>query len=270
MPFPRRAVPDPPDPALRARLASALGVPDPDPPGPPGLLPGPPPAPAGSPEPPAALSVPPAAPPDPPAAPSWRAGLAALLPGADPGPTGARALALVAAVAVAVTGLVVWRGRPRPVDVPPPAVAVASATPSAALLVVDVAGDVRHPGLVRLPPGSRVADALAAAGGLRPGATTEGLNLARRLVDGEQVLVGAPAAAAAPAPPGGDAAGTPLDLNAATADQLDALPGIGPVLAERIVEWRTQHGRFATVDQLREVGGIGAKKFDSLKALLTV
>jgi competence protein ComEA len=250
MPFPRRAVPDPADPALRARLASALGVPDPHPPSPP--------------------PVPPTAPPDLTARPSLRAGLATLLPGADPGPTGARALALVAAAAVAVTGLVVWRGRPRAVDVPPPPVAVASASPSAALLVVDVAGDVRHPGLVRLPPGSRVADALAAAGGLRPGATTEGLNLARRLVDGEQVLVGAPAAAAAPSAGAPNGPGTPLDLNAATADQLDALPGIGPVLAERIVDWRTQHGRFATVDQLREVGGIGAKKFESLKALLTV
>jgi len=186
----------------------------------------------------------------------------------DPGPRGALALACVAVVAVAVTGFVVWRGRPQAVDVPPPRVVVSTPVPSAALLVVDVAGDVRKPGLVRLPPGSRVADALTAAGGLKRGVTTEGLNLARKLVDGEQVIVGARAAAAAPgAPP---AQGALLDLNTATADQLDELPGIGPVLADRIVEWRTAHGPFASVEQLREVSGIGARKYESIQALVTV
>lgn len=184
----------------------------------------------------------------------------------DPGPRGALALALVAALAVLVTGVVVWRGRPRAVDVPPPRVVVSAPAPSAALLVVDVAGDVRRPGLVRLPPGSRVADALTAAGGLKRGATTGGLNLARKLVDGEQVLVGA---AAAPAAPGAAPSGL-LNLNTATADQLDALPGIGPVLADRIVEWRTTHGPFAGVEQLREVSGIGARKYESISELVTV
>ena len=184
----------------------------------------------------------------------------------DPGRRGAAALVAVAVAAVGVTGLVVWRGRPTPVDVPPPPRVVAAATPSAAPLVVDVAGDVRRPGLVRLPPGSRVADAITAAGGLRPGATTDGLNLARKLVDGEQVVVGGPP----PAPGATPSAGTLLDLNAATAEQLDALPGVGPVLAQRIVDWRNTHGRFASIDQLREVSGIGARKFETLRALLTV
>jgi competence protein ComEA len=179
----------------------------------------------------------------------------------DPGRRGALALAAVAAFALLVTGFVVWRGRPRPVDLPAPVVA-ARATP-AALLVVDVAGDVRRPGLVRLPAGSRVADALAAAGGARPGASTTGLNLARKVVDGEQIVVGAPAAAA-------PSSGALLNLNTATAEDLDALPGVGAVLAGRIVEWRTAHGPFTSVDQLREVSGIGARKLASIRALLTV
>jgi len=176
----------------------------------------------------------------------------------DPGPRGVLALAAVAVVTLAVTGYVVWRGRPTPVALTPPSPAVVSTAPT--LLVVDVAGDVRRPGLVRVPAGSRVADALAAAGGVRPGASTTGLNLARKVVDGEQLVVGRTAAATS----------SLLDLNAATADQFDDLPGIGPVLADRIVEWRTAHGPFTTVDQLREVSGIGSSKFESLRDLVTV
>ena len=181
----------------------------------------------------------------------------------DPGRRGLAALLAVALVAVLGTAFVVWRGRPRTTPLPPAAVSVSA--PPAALLVVDVAGAVRHPGLVRLPPGSRVADALRAAGGLLPGATAGGLNLARKVADGEQVLVGA----AAPPGAAGASAG-PLDLNTATADDLDALPGVGPVLAERIVAWRTEHGSFTSVDQLREVSGIGPRKFDSLRPLVRV
>jgi competence protein ComEA len=183
----------------------------------------------------------------------------------DPGRRGVAALAAVAVAALLLTGAVVWRARPRPVDLAPPPVVTAPSA-AAAALVVDVAGDVRRPGLVRLPAGSRVADAIAAAGGLRPGATTEGLNLARRLTDGEQVLVGAapsgaPAAAASPGL---------VNLNTATAEDLDALPGVGPVLAERIVAWRDAHGPFASVDQLREVSGIGERKFADLRDRVTV
>lgn len=196
---------------------------------------------------------------------SGRAPFSRALPAArlDPGRRGVAALVAVAVAALGLTAFVVVRGRPRPVDLAaaPPAMV---ATP--ALLVVDVAGDVRRPGLVRLPPGSRVADALAAAGGVRPGASTAGLNLARVVKDGEQVVVGGVAATAA-----ADAA-TPglVNLNTATADDLDALPGVGPVLAERIVAWRDAHGPFATVEQLREVSGIGERKFASLRDLVTV
>ncbi|WP_225100936.1 ComEA family DNA-binding protein [Streptomyces sp. CoH27] len=153
--------------------------------------------------------------------------------------------------------------------------APASAAPGGEI-VVDVSGKVRQPGIRRLPAGSRVADALRAAGGVRPGVSTEGLNRARFLVDGEQVVVGAPAGAVAPPGPmnatasGAAGAGstTPLSLNTATADQLDSLPGVGPVLARHIVDYRTQHGGFRSVDELREVNGIGDRRFSDLRQLV--
>ncbi|WP_232247657.1 ComEA family DNA-binding protein [Kitasatospora azatica] len=135
-------------------------------------------------------------------------------------------------------------------------------------MVVDVAGRVAHPGLLTLPAGSRVADALRAAGGTQAGVDTDGLNLARVLVDGEQVLVGAPAP-----PAGGSAAPTPrgpVSINHATLDQLDALPGIGPVLARHILDFRTQHGLFHSLEQLRQISGIGDRKYSELKPLLTL
>ncbi|MGW0986709.1 helix-hairpin-helix domain-containing protein [Streptomyces sp. NPDC002486] len=155
-------------------------------------------------------------------------------------------------------------------------------------IVVDVGGKVRDPGIHRLPPGSRVADALHAAGGVKPGTNTDGLNRARFLVDGEQVIVGAPAPAGGPGAggtaPGGPAGATgsaagaaaggaaapaaPVSLNTATADQLDTLPGVGPVLAQHIIDYRTQHGGFRTVDELREVNGIGDRRFADLRALV--
>lgn len=197
----------------------------------------------------------------------------------DPGRRGAFSLLLVGALAAGLAAVVVVRGRTQEVVVPPKVersgVPVPGATPapaSGAEVVVAVAGKVRHPGLVRLPAGSRVDDAVRAAGGLLPGADVGLLNLARRLVDGEQVLVGvaAPAAAGAPRGPPGSSAGGLLDLNAATAAELDVLPGIGPVLADRIIEWRTSHGPFASVDQLREVPGIGEAKYTQLKSKVRV
>ncbi|MDX3137251.1 ComEA family DNA-binding protein, partial [Streptomyces europaeiscabiei] len=152
-------------------------------------------------------------------------------------------------------------------------------------IVVDVGGKVRRPGIQRLPAGSRVADALRAAGGVRRGANTDGLNRARLLVDGEQVLVGSPAPVPGPGTaPGAGAGGggaaatggavtgaaptTPVSLNAATADQLDTLPGVGPVLAQHIIDYRTRHGGFRSVDELREVTGIGDRRFADLRNLV--
>ena len=217
----------------------------------------------------------------------------------DPGRRGATALVVAALLAALVTGLVVLRGRPQEVAVPDvvvtgaplpgvspaasdpaapavPAAAAGGAGPLVADVVVAVAGEVVRPGLVRLPPGSRVDDAVRAAGGPLPGAGTGLLNLARVLVDGEQVLVGVDPPPGAAPPPGAVAGGGapgpagPLDLNLATAADLDALPGIGPVLAQRIVDWRSEHGRFASVEQLREVTGIGESKYADLEPKVTV
>uniref|UniRef100_UPI001E3D8C4A ComEA family DNA-binding protein n=1 Tax=Kineosporia sp. R_H_3 TaxID=1961848 RepID=UPI001E3D8C4A len=150
---------------------------------------------------------------------------------------------------------------------------------ASAPVVVDVVGKVRRPGLVRLPPGSRVADAVAAAGGPTDAAALARINLARVLADGEQVVVpdaddplpALPAAPAATSGPGGAARPSgPLDLNTATAADLDELPGVGPVLAGRIVEWRSQHQRFTRVDELAEVAGIGDKVLERLRPLVAV
>lgn len=195
----------------------------------------------------------------------------------DPGRRGAIALVVVALLAAVVAGGMALRSRPQ--EVPAPVVEAAgvpmpgaSAAPSpSGEVVVAVAGKVRSPGLVRLPMDSRVDDAVRAAGGLVAGADLGLLNLARRLVDGEQVLVGVdpPPGAAASAAGGASASGL-IDLNSATAADLDALPGIGPVLAQRIVDWRTENGPFASVDQLREVNGIGEAKFQDVSSKVTV
>ncbi|MFD8820530.1 helix-hairpin-helix domain-containing protein [Streptomyces sp. NPDC059627] len=140
-------------------------------------------------------------------------------------------------------------------------------------IVVDVTGKVRDPGVHTLPAGSRVTDALKAAGGVRPGTDTDGLNRARFLTDGEQIVVGGPAPPAAPGqvvaggvPGAGPSA--PVSLNTATVEQLDALPGVGPVLAQHIVDFRTQHAGFRSVDELRQVKGIGDRRYSDLRDLV--
>ncbi|MFJ8540477.1 helix-hairpin-helix domain-containing protein [Streptomyces sp. NPDC093586] len=152
-----------------------------------------------------------------------------------------------------------------------------ASAPTGAEIVVDVGGKVREPGIHRLPAGSRVEDALRAAGGVRPGTKTDGLNRARFLVDGEQVIVGASVppgvgtgpAGTAPGGPAGTAPGAaPVSLNTATAEQFETLPGVGPVLAQHIVDYRTQHGGFRSVDELREVNGIGERRFADLRDLV--
>lgn len=241
--------------------------------------------------------------------------------GTDPKALAALALVLVVALGFAVQHF--WGASPEPVRAPAAARAEAapgagsrpsslspSLSPSSSRslpvpgatasrapggraqeLVIDVAGKVRHPGIHRLPPGSRVTDALRAAGGVLHGASTLGLNRARLLTDGEQIVVGEPRAAGAAdtesagsggnagtaAGAGGNGAagngaaaggGGPVSLSAATEQQLDALPGVGPVLARHIVEFRTRHGGFTSVDQLRQVTGIGDRRFADLRPLV--
>lgn len=183
----------------------------------------------------------------------------------NPGRRGVLVLAVVGLVAAVLATVVLVRARPssQPLAVPP-AVGGATTAATGGQLVVDVAGKVRRPGLVSLAAGARVDDALRAAGGVLPGVRTDALNLARKLADGEQVLVGVAAAAA-----GAGASGL-LNLNTATATDIEKLPGIGPVLAQKIVDWRTEHSRFASVDQLREVSGIGESKFAGLRTKVTV
>ncbi|HEY5057576.1 MAG TPA: ComEA family DNA-binding protein [Gaiellaceae bacterium] len=133
------------------------------------------------------------------------------------------------------------------------------------LLVVDVAGAVRRPGLYRLPSGTRIADAVARAGGAGAKADLDLVNLAAPLADGEQVVVPQRGAAAVS---GGPSQTAPLDLNSASAEQLDALPGIGPSTAAKIVAFREAHGPFRTVEGLDAVPGIGPSRIDQLKGLV--
>ncbi|MFE5296867.1 helix-hairpin-helix domain-containing protein [Streptomyces sp. NPDC056632] len=231
------------------------------------------------------------------------------------------ALGVVLVVAAGVAGTFFWTGRPQQVSAPevvaatrplpetapplpgsadpPPTGGGAGATgpgvpgagvgtraaAGAAVIVVDVGGKVLRPGVFTLPAGSRVTDALRAAGGARPGTDLTGLNRARVLLDGEQVVVGLPGALAsgsgtsgagaggAPGGGGGTAPGppgpvAPLSLNTATVEQLDGLPGVGPVLARHIVEHRVEHGGFRSVAELRDVNGIGARRFADLAPLV--
>jgi competence protein ComEA len=181
-----------------------------------------------------------------------------------------------AAVAVAALLVLVMRhvgggGAAAPAVTPLPA--PARARPAAAkLLVIDVAGAVRRPGLYRLRSGSRIDDAIAAAGGATAKAQLDAVNLAAPIADGEQVVVpgrGTAGVAAAASPPAaGSSPSAPLDLNTATADQLDSLPGIGPVTAQKILDYRQEHGAFHSVAELEGVPGIGAGRLAQLKGLV--
>ncbi|MCZ2824544.1 ComEA family DNA-binding protein [Modestobacter sp. VKM Ac-2982] len=204
----------------------------------------------------------------------------------DPGRPGAWALWTVAVVAAVVVVGWTWIGRPVVDQVPAaassgaPAASVTAPSPASAgpapagdgpegagtgTVVVSVVGLVGAPGLVTLPAGARVADALAAAGGLLPEADPASVNAAAVVSDGQQIAVGVPGAVQGTGgPEAAGAAGAVLDLNTATVAELDALPGIGPVLAQRIVDHRSAHGPFTSVDRLDDVSGIGPAIFAEL------
>lgn len=185
-----------------------------------------------------------------------------------------RALAGVAAVCGVLLLVTAWALLRSPGSPAPPVAAPMSPLPMTALpaptpsgIVVDVGGRVRRPGLVTLPPGARVSDAVRAAGGAMRPRDLALVNLAARVSDGQLLLIGV-----AGADVGGDASGSagPVNLNTATADQLDALPGIGPVLAQRIIDWRSAHGSFTSVRDLDQVSGIGDAIYAELEPLVTV
>jgi competence protein ComEA len=219
-------------------------------------------------------------PPDPPPRePWWRIGpVARLMVGWPPDVAGGgrRKLAvavvggLVLAVLIAI-GLAVSSGGTEH-EAPPvlPMAASESVRPAEVSIVVSVVGRVARPGLITLPEGARIADALRETGGPVPGADIGALNLARRLADGEQIYVGVPPPPGAEPVAGATGPGEPdkVDLNSATLTDLDTLPGVGPVTAQSIVDWRTEHGRFDSVDQLREIDGIGPSRFAKLQDLV--
>jgi len=189
-------------------------------------------------------------------------------------------IGLVALLAVTLGGAGLWyvRSLPRPLEVAAApsggtASAPASASPSPEVVVlVDVAGWVRRPGVYEFTEGARVIDAIDAAGGARSGAVLEALNLAAPLTDGTQILVpreGQEGVAPAPVT-GGAVAGGLVNVNSAIATELEELPGIGEVIAQRIIDYRTENGPFATVDELLDVSGIGDAILESISELVTV
>ena len=191
-------------------------------------------------------------------------------------PAHLRALVTVAVAAGVV--LTWWLLSARPRTSEPEAVQVSAPArhqhaKTERMLIIDVEGKVKRPGIISLPRGSRVHDAIAKAGGVVDGADTSTTNLARVLVDGEQIIVGALATGAAPAgggsAAGGVVAGGRVSLNSATADQLDELPGVGPVTAEAIIAYRTTHGGFQRVEDLLDVQGIGEKTLADLRDLVS-
>lgn len=180
-----------------------------------------------------------------------------------------RLLAAVVVLLLVVAAAGRFLLRPRdPVGPRPIRLAAPTRTSAAAVLVVHVVGAVRRPGLYRVPDGARVADALTRAGGPSRKAQLELVNLAARVADGEQIVVPR-RGAAAPAVAGasGSTAG-PVHLNSATLEQLDELPGIGPVTAQKILDYRQEHGAFGSVDELDAVPGIGPARLGELRDLV--
>jgi len=188
---------------------------------------------------------------------------------------------LVALVAITVGGAGLWyvRSLPRPVEVladaaSPAAGASATSSPDLIPILVDVAGWVRQPGVYEFHDGDRVIDAIEAAGGARRGAALDALNLAAPLADGTQILVQRQQPLATAAVPGSSASAggttTKININTATAQELDALPGVGEVIAQRIIEYRTANGPFGSIDDLLDVSGIGEVTLEDMRDLVTV
>lgn len=194
-----------------------------------------------------------------------------------------RALIIGAMLVVLIAGLIVGRLTNRPIRranaitiATPPPTPTPHPTPTPAPIRVYVSGAVAHPDVYQLPPGSIVKDAVEAAGGTTAEADLAGINLALELADQQQVHVPAQGEVAPPPINGGDesapndATGGPIDINTASAEALETLPGIGPKTAERIIAHRTKHGPFATVEALQDVSGIGPATFEDVKDLITV
>lgn len=187
-------------------------------------------------------------------------------------------LAKLMVVAIAVTALFIWLNRPQ-VQVTPQIISSGAPIDSSPVstispnLVVDVEGKVRNPGLRTLPSDSRVADAIAAAGGTLPGVPKGTVNLAARLSDGQLLIVGQVTKAGSTGGSGNQGsvdANNRVSLNSATESDFESLPGVGPVLANRILSWRTQHGAFSSIDDLQSVPGIGPKVFANLSSYVTL
>lgn len=179
-------------------------------------------------------------------------------------PAHAKALTFILVGGLLLSFLLFFQSKPREVEVAvaPDSVSMDPLKPQpVAEVVVDVAGKVAKPGVYRLAQGSRAIDALQAAGGALPGVSTESINLAHVLVDGEQLLIGT-------MPPGSQS--SLVNINSASAEELDRLPGVGPVLAQRIISFRQSHGRFRSIEEIKKVPGVGAATFADLKTLIRV
>jgi competence protein ComEA len=180
---------------------------------------------------------------------------------------------VVAVVVAVLAAVIAWRSQPQLEPLAPAVRESATSRPasgSSGVVVVAVSGRVHKPGLVRLPAGSRVADAIDAAGGALPGTDLSMINLARKVADGELIVVGLAISAMPATPPAGGAGTGLVNLNTATLEQLQTLPGVGPVLAQRIIDYRESNGAFRSVEDLRKVSGIGDARFNELKARVTV